>query len=157
MTRLGSWGRTFACPPPQQRRPLQLWRRERDGASDTAPLPALTGRPLSRDAIGHASAYGRRVRVRIRIGDVGIIRGRQARLGCRPGVGLGPGLSSGDVLWRIHTPGRGRGTRRCRGLDAIRAERQRDCAGVAAGFQEPHSGVSQYGRGAPLFPPMLGH
>jgi integrase len=36
---------------------LQLWRRERGCAPDTALFPTRTGRPLSRDAIEHRSPY----------------------------------------------------------------------------------------------------
>ena len=43
------------------------------------------------------------VRVRIRIGNVGIIRGRQARRGCRPGWFRPGGLASGRVLSRARS------------------------------------------------------
>jgi hypothetical protein len=96
------------------------------------------------------------VRVRIRIGDVGIIRGIKSgedvvRGWFRPG-----GLASGRVLSRARSF-EVEVAELWRGLDALVAEPERDYAGVDAGFQEPHGGgVSQY-VAVTFFSPMLGH
>ena len=84
------------------------------------------------------------VRVRIRIGDVGIIRG------VKPGE---------DVRGLVSARWAGQWSRPIEGsfFEVEVGELWRDYAGVDAGFQEPHGGgVAQY-VGVTFFSPMLGH